>query len=194
VVAFFGAIKPVLSADRPGPRLLINQSQNAKQGCRYDKHCISYRLIAQSGPYSDRTRSRRVRGDDEHPDGTEHCRPVTLRQCHDHRRLCHRPRRRQRHLVFPGAVLSVQSPRQRRRPGGGVEKISASGSVYKLASVSDFAGRCTQSTGPAGFSSSGSSDLWLQNSAGVIMHLQGTENGAMLTLGKEEIFIRMAQQ
>jgi hypothetical protein len=36
--------------------------------------------------------------------------------------------------------------------------------------------------------------LWLQNSAGVIMHLQGTENGAMLTLGKEEIFIRMAQQ
>jgi hypothetical protein len=79
-------------------------------------------------------------------------------------------------------------------PGGGVSKITASGSVYKLASIGDFAGRYTQSTGPAGFSSSGSSDLWLQNSAGVIMHLQGTENGAMLTLGKEEIFIRMAQQ
>jgi hypothetical protein len=79
-------------------------------------------------------------------------------------------------------------------PGGGVSKITASGQVYKLASLTDFAGRYTQSTGPAGFSSSGSSDLWLQNSAGVIMHLQGTENGAMLTLGKEEIFIRMAQQ
>jgi hypothetical protein len=79
-------------------------------------------------------------------------------------------------------------------PGGGVEKISASGSVYKLASFADFAGRYTQSTGPAGFSSSGGSDLWLQNSAGVIMHLQGTEKGAMLTLGKEEIIIRMAQQ
>ena len=78
-------------------------------------------------------------------------------------------------------------------PGGGVEKISASGPVYKLASVGDFGGRYTQSTGKAGFSSSGSSDLWLENSAGVIMHLQGTSTGAMLTLGKDEIFIRMGQ-
>jgi hypothetical protein len=78
-------------------------------------------------------------------------------------------------------------------PGGGVEKISASGSVYKLASVTDFPGRYTQSTGKAGFSSSGSSDLWLENGAGVIMHLQGTNTGAMLTLGKDEIFIRMVQ-
>jgi hypothetical protein len=78
-------------------------------------------------------------------------------------------------------------------PGGGVDKISASGPVYKLASVADFAGRYTQSTGKAGFSSSGSSDLWLENNAGVIMHLQGTSSGAMLTLGKDEIFIRMNQ-
>ena len=78
-------------------------------------------------------------------------------------------------------------------PGGGLEKISASGPVYKLASVSDFPGRYTQSTGKAGFSSSGSSDLWLENNAGVIMHLQGTSTGAMLTLGKDEILIRMTQ-
>jgi hypothetical protein len=78
-------------------------------------------------------------------------------------------------------------------PGGGVEKISASGPVYKLANVSDFAGRYTQSTGKAGFSSSGSSDLWLENNSGVIMHLQGTSSGAMLTLGKDEIFVRMNQ-
>jgi len=78
-------------------------------------------------------------------------------------------------------------------PGGGVEKISASGPVYKLANVADSAGRYTQSTGKAGFSSSGSSDLWLENSSGVIMHLQGTSSGATLTLGKDEIFIRMAQ-
>ena len=78
-------------------------------------------------------------------------------------------------------------------PGGGLEKISASGPVYKLASVSDFPGRYTQSTGKAGLSSSGSSDLWLENGAGVIMHLQGSSSGAMLTLGKDEIFIRMAQ-
>jgi hypothetical protein len=78
-------------------------------------------------------------------------------------------------------------------PGGGVEKISASGPVYKLASVGEFPGRYTQSTGKAGLSSSGSSDLWLENSSGVIMHLRGTSSGAMLTLGKDEIFIRMAQ-
>jgi len=77
-------------------------------------------------------------------------------------------------------------------PGGGVEKISASGPVYKLASVADFPGY-TQSTGKAGFSSSGSSDLWLENGSGVIMHLQGTSSGAMLTLGKDEIYIRMDQ-
>jgi hypothetical protein len=78
-------------------------------------------------------------------------------------------------------------------PGGGVSKISASGSVYKLNSVADFPGRYTQSTGTAGLSKAGGSDLWLQNSAGVIMHLQGTSTGAMLTLGKEELIIRMAQ-
>ena len=78
-------------------------------------------------------------------------------------------------------------------PGGGVEKISASGPVYKLANVANFPGRYTQSTGKAGFSSSGSSDLWLENNAGVIMHLEGTSTGAMLTLGKDEIIIRMTQ-
>jgi len=35
--------------------------------------------------------------------------------------------------------------------------------------------------------------LWLENNAGVIMHLQGTSSGEMLTLGKDEIIIRMAQ-
>jgi hypothetical protein len=44
-------------------------------------------------------------------------------------------------------------------PGGGVEKISASGPVYKLVSVGDFPGRYTQSTGKAGLSSSGGSDF-----------------------------------
>jgi hypothetical protein len=35
--------------------------------------------------------------------------------------------------------------------------------------------------------------LWLENGAGVIMHLQGKSSGATLTLGKEEILIRMSQ-
>ncbi|HEY6434889.1 MAG TPA: hypothetical protein VIZ17_23195 [Acetobacteraceae bacterium] len=78
-------------------------------------------------------------------------------------------------------------------PGGGLSKITASGPVYNLKSVADFSGRYTQSTGPAGLSTTGGSDLWLQNSAGVIMHLQGASQGAMLTLGRDEIFVRMSQ-
>jgi hypothetical protein len=96
-------------------------------------------------------------------------------------------------LSFQGQTYPFRFAGTVAGPGGGVEKISASGPVYKLASVADFSGRYTQSTGKAGFSSSGSSDLWLENNAGVIMHLEGTSTGAMLTLGKDEIIIRMAQ-
>ena len=96
-------------------------------------------------------------------------------------------------LEFQGRTYPFKVVGSVAGPGGGLEKISASGPVYKLASVADFPGRYTQSTGKAGLSSSGSSDLWLENSAGVIMHLQGTSSGAMLTLGKDEIFIRLNQ-
>lgn len=78
-------------------------------------------------------------------------------------------------------------------PGGGASKISAEGDVYNLRNVADFGGRYTQSTGKAGLSKAGASDLWLENKAGVIMHLRGTESGAMLTLGREEILVRMAE-
>jgi hypothetical protein len=77
--------------------------------------------------------------------------------------------------------------------GGGLSKINASGDVYKLGRIGDFPGRYTQSTGEAGLSTPGASDLWLRNGAGVIMHLQGTSSGAMLTLGRDEIFVRMSQ-
>ncbi len=79
-------------------------------------------------------------------------------------------------------------------PGGGLSKTTASGEVYKLSTLADFPGRYTQSTGAAGLNTSGSRDLWLQNDAGVIMHLRGTSTGAMLTLGREEVFVRMLQE
>lgn len=78
-------------------------------------------------------------------------------------------------------------------PGGGLSKIKAAGEVYKLSKISDFAGRYTQGTGEAGLLKSGAGDLWLQNGSGVIMHLRDTESGAMLTLGRDEIFVRMYQ-
>ena len=79
-------------------------------------------------------------------------------------------------------------------PGGGLSKTTASGEVYKLASVAEFPGRYTQTTGVPGLNTSGSSDLWLQNGSGVIMHLRGSRQGAMLTLGREEVYVRMPQQ
>jgi hypothetical protein len=78
-------------------------------------------------------------------------------------------------------------------PGGGLSKINAAGDVYKLSSVADFPGRYTQGTGAAGLARAGAGDLWLQNSAGVIMHLKDTSSGALLTLGRDEILIRMSQ-
>ncbi len=74
---------------------------------------------------------------------------------------------------------------------GGADRITASGEVYKLGDVKDFAGRYTQSSGPAGLSRSGQGDLWLQNDAGVIMHLRSTSSGMLLSLGREEIVIRL---
>ena len=79
-------------------------------------------------------------------------------------------------------------------PGGGADKIEANGEVYNLNDVADFPGAYSQSSGKAGLSTSGASELWLRNKAGVIMHLKGKSSGALLTLlGREEILIRMSQ-
>ena len=76
---------------------------------------------------------------------------------------------------------------------GGAERVTASGEVYKLTKTSDFGGRYTQSSGAAGLSRGGPGQLWLENSAGVIMHLYSQTEGVLLSLGKEEIFIRLQQ-
>jgi len=54
---------------------------------------------------------------------------------------------------------------------GGAERVTASGEVYKLANLEEFGGRYTQFSGAAGLSRAGAGELWLQNNAGVIMHL-----------------------
>jgi len=87
-------------------------------------------------------------------------------------------------FILVGAVMG---------PGGGLSKIRAGGEVYKLNNVSDFPGRYTQGTGDVGLATSGAGDLWLRNGSGVIMHLKDTSTGAMLTLGRDEVFIRMKQ-
>jgi hypothetical protein len=74
---------------------------------------------------------------------------------------------------------------------GSVSKISVAGDVYKLDDPSQFSGVWMESTGAAGLETSHTGDLWLENKAGVIMHLTGTQTGVTLSLGKDELFIKL---
>ena len=75
--------------------------------------------------------------------------------------------------------------------GGGASDTQASGNVYNLNNLSDFAGLYTQSSGLPGLDTSSSSDLWLRNKAGVVLHVRGTQTGVTLSLGREEVLIEM---
>jgi len=75
--------------------------------------------------------------------------------------------------------------------GGGAANTQAYGEVYNLHSISDFKGLYTQNSGGPGLVTSGASDLWLRNAAGVVLHLKGTQEGVTLSLGREEILIEM---
>jgi len=75
--------------------------------------------------------------------------------------------------------------------GLGLERIQASGEVYRLTTVGDFAGPYSQGTGAPGLNTSSTGDLWLQNKAGVILHLRGSQSGGALSLGRDEIYIKL---
>ena len=75
---------------------------------------------------------------------------------------------------------------------GGASKLVVAGDVYKLNDIAMFEGAYAQGTGKVGLQTSGGSDLWLENKAGVIMHLTGASAGATLSLGRDEIFIQLA--
>jgi hypothetical protein len=76
---------------------------------------------------------------------------------------------------------------------GSLSKIDVSGDVFKLDDIGQFPGPYAQGNGQIGLETSGTGDLWLQNKAGVIMHLTGTQTGVTLSLGRDEIIIEMAK-
>ena len=76
---------------------------------------------------------------------------------------------------------------------GSLSKIDVSGDVYKLDDISQFAGPYAQGNGQIGLQTSGVGDLWLENKAGVIMHLTGTQTGVTLSLGRDEVIIELAK-
>lgn len=74
---------------------------------------------------------------------------------------------------------------------GSVSRITVSGDVYKLDSINSFNGVWTESTGPVGLETSGVSNLWMENKAGVVMHLVGKTEGVTLSLGRDEVVIQL---
>ena len=76
---------------------------------------------------------------------------------------------------------------------GSVAKRTVSGKVYKLDDISQFAGLWVEGTGPVGLETGSTSELWLENKAGVIMHLVGQSEGVTLSLGKDEVLIELTK-
>jgi hypothetical protein len=75
--------------------------------------------------------------------------------------------------------------------GIGASTISASGEVYKLDRVANFAGSYAEARYGIVVGNASMGDLWLQNKAGVIMHLKAKRTGLMLSLGADAIVISM---
>jgi len=75
--------------------------------------------------------------------------------------------------------------------GIGASTISASGEVYKLNSLVQFPGAYAQGRYGFAIGDRSGGDLWLQNEAGVILHLKAKREGLMLSLGGDAIVISM---
>ena len=77
--------------------------------------------------------------------------------------------------------------------GAGISKIDASGEVYSLTDIAQFPGAYSERRMGVAFGGGGGGDLWLQNNAGVIMHLKAESEGLMLSLGVDVVDIRLEQ-
>jgi hypothetical protein len=75
--------------------------------------------------------------------------------------------------------------------GIGASTITASGEVYKLSSLEQFPGAYAQGRYGFALGNKSAGDLWLQNDAGVIMHLHAKREGLMLSLGGDAVIISM---
>ena len=75
--------------------------------------------------------------------------------------------------------------------GIGASTIEANGEVYKLPSLAQFPGTYAQGRYGFAIGRASAGDLWMQNQAGVIMHLKAKREGLMLSLGGDAVSISM---
>ena len=77
--------------------------------------------------------------------------------------------------------------------GVGLSTIEATGEVYNLNNLAQFPGTYGQARYGFAIGTASGGDLWLQNEAGVIMHLKAKRAGLMLSLGGDAVIISMSQ-
>jgi hypothetical protein len=73
--------------------------------------------------------------------------------------------------------------------GFGISTMKASGTVYNLSDISQFAGAYVQ--GRYGFAAgtTGSGEMWLKNANGVVIDLKTEREGLALSLGGDAVYI-----
>ena len=77
--------------------------------------------------------------------------------------------------------------------GFGLSTIDATGEVYNLGELWQFPGTYGQARYGFAIGTASAGDLWMQNEAGVIMHLKAKRTGLMLSLGGDAVVISMRQ-
>ena len=77
--------------------------------------------------------------------------------------------------------------------GIGLSTIDATGEVYNLSDLGQFPGTYGQARYGFAIGTASGGDLWLQNEAGVILHLKAKRTGLMLSLGGDAVVISMNQ-
>ncbi len=75
--------------------------------------------------------------------------------------------------------------------GIGASTVDAAGEVYKMQNLSQFAGSYAQASYGFALGATSGGDLWMQNQAGVVMHLKAKRTGLMLSFGGDAIVINM---
>ena len=73
--------------------------------------------------------------------------------------------------------------------GFGASKIEASGEVYGLERIEDFAGAYGQARYGMVAAEASTGELWLENTKGVVIHLDAKRKGLALALGADAIYL-----
>jgi len=77
--------------------------------------------------------------------------------------------------------------------GIGLSTIDAQGEVYGLPDLRQFPGTYGQARYGFAIGSASGGDLWMQNQAGVILHLKAKRTGLILSLGGDAVVISLSE-